>query len=208
MRSVCPRRRPRFWKVQRTRCFILETVFRLSSTLDDFCFIFVSVWDKIFYCFRNVFFALLFVLFCLTFINLCGWFCLCNFDFVEWKYLLFSLHFDCNVLFLFYDMSIWCVFCFILNFWKHFAFSRECWTLINGLKMKKVKVVICIVLLFILLSLCLCVLLGNLTITSSGHFALSFLLQCLIFICYHFRDTFSQLYFFRLYISIYLTYDK
>lgn len=124
MRSVCPRRRPRFWKVQRTRCFFLETVFRLSSTLDDFCFIFVSVWDKIFYCFRNVFFALLFVLFCLTFINLCGWFCLCNFDFVEWKYLLFSLYFDCNVLFLFYDMSIWCVFCFILNFWKHCLQSR------------------------------------------------------------------------------------
>lgn len=155
--------------------FFLETVFRLSSTLDDFCF-FASVWDKIFICFRNVFFTLLFVLLCLTFFNLCGWFCLCNFDFVEWKYLLFSLHFDCNVLFLFYDMSIWCVFCFILNFWKHFAFSRECWTLINGLKMKKVKVVICIVLLFIILSLCLCVLLGNLTITSSGHFALSFLL--------------------------------
>lgn len=40
--------------------------------------------------------------------------------------------------FLFYDMSIWCVFCVILT-WKHFAFSRECWTLINGWKWRRWK---------------------------------------------------------------------
>lgn len=40
--------------------------------------------------------------------------------------------------FLFYDMSIWCVFCFILT-WKHFAFSRERWTLINGWKWRRWK---------------------------------------------------------------------
>lgn len=115
MRSVCPRRRPRFWKVQRTRCFFSWKQYFDFPARWMTCFF---VWDKIFICFRNVFFTLLFVLLCLTFFNLCGWFCLCNFDFVEWKYLLFSLHFDCNVLFLFYDMSIWCVFLFYFKFLK------------------------------------------------------------------------------------------
>lgn len=40
--------------------------------------------------------------------------------------------------FLLYDMSIWCVFCFIFT-WKHLAFSRECWTLINGWKWRRWK---------------------------------------------------------------------
>lgn len=40
---------------------------------------------------------------------------------------------------LFYDMSIWCVFCLFFLTWKHFALSRECWTLINGWKWRRWK---------------------------------------------------------------------
>lgn len=131
-RSVC---RPRFWKVQRTRCFY-ETVFRLSSTLDDFlCLL----------CVRQVFwemfsllccFVIRFILFdalnlwvdlaCVILISSNGNIC----------YSLFTL--IVTFYFLFYDMSIWCVFCFILT-WKHFAFSRERWTLINGWKWRRWK---------------------------------------------------------------------
>lgn len=132
------------------------------------------VLDKFFL--RNVFFALLF---CYSFYFVwlsqpLGWFCLCNFDFVEWKYLLFSLHFDCNVLF--FALRYVYLVCFLFYFnLKTLCLQSRMLNSYKWLKMKKVKVVICIVLLFILLSLCVCVVLGNLTITSSGHLVLSFL---------------------------------
>lgn len=102
------------------------------------CFCFVCVRDKFL---RNIFALMfcysLFVFLCLTFQPF-GWFCLCNFDFVEWKYLLFSLHFDCNVLFSFLRY-VYLVCFLVILLWKHFAFSREYWTLINGWKWRRWK---------------------------------------------------------------------
>lgn len=97
--------------------------------------------------------------------------------------------------FCFYDMSIWGVFWVILT-WKHFAFSRECWTLINGWKWRRWKLwYASCCFSFYFPCVFVCFLLDNLTITSSGHLARSCLLQCLIFICCFYRDTFAQLYF-------------
>lgn len=113
-------------------------------------------------CVRQVFLWQMFsLMFCYSFYfawlsQPLGWFCLCNFDFVEWKYLLFSLHFDCNVLFLFLRYVY--LGCFLSYFnLKTLCLQSRMLNSYKWLKMKKVKVVICIVLLFILLSLCVCV---------------------------------------------------
>lgn len=118
----------------------LKQYFDFPARWMTFCCVLLWVLDKIFVCLRNVFFALLF---CYSFYFVwlsqpLGWFCLCNFDFVEWKYLLFSLHFDCNVLFFVLRYVYLVCFLFYL-IWKHFAFSRECWTLINGWKWRRWK---------------------------------------------------------------------
>lgn len=118
----------------------LKQYFDFPARWMTFCCVLLWVLDKIFVCLRNVFFALLF---CYSFYFVwlsqpLGWFCLCNFDFVEWKYLLFSLHFDCNVLFFLRYVYLVCFLFYFLT-WKHFAFSRECWTLINGWKWRRWK---------------------------------------------------------------------
>lgn len=142
-------------------------------------FVLVWVWQVLEKCCCSFFFALLLCFFYSLFsvwhsaFGLTFSLCLCNFDFVEWKYLLFSLHFDCNVFFLLrYVFFVFSV--FILS-WKHVAFSRECWTLINGWKWRRWKLwyASCC---FSFHFPCVCVffLLDNLTITSSVHRTLSF----------------------------------
>lgn len=135
----------------------LKQYFDFPARWMTFCCVLLWVLDKIFVCLRNVFFALLF---CYSFYFVwlsqpLGWFCLCNFDFVEWKYLLFSLHFDCNVLF-FFTICLFGVFSILFNL-KTLCLQSRMLNSYKWLKMKKVKVVICIMLLFILLSLCVCV---------------------------------------------------
>lgn len=195
-RSVCPRRcRPRFWKVQRTRCFSLWNSISTFQHIEwhfAFCVCVrqVFLWQmfSFLWCFVIRFILLdslnLWVDFaCVILISSNGNIC----------YSLFTL--IVTFYFCFYDMSIWGVFWVILT-WKHFAFSRECWTLINGWKWRRWKLwYASCCFSFYFPCVFVCFLLDNLTITSSGHLALSCLLQCLIFICCFYRDTFAQLYF-------------
>lgn len=102
----------------------------LLCVLDKF-----FLFEKCFLCFV----ALLFVCYFVWLSQPLGWFCLCNFDFVEWKYLLFSLHFDCNVLFFFVLRYVYLV-CFLFYFnLKTLCLQSRMLNSYKWLKMKKVK---------------------------------------------------------------------
>lgn len=129
-----------------------------------FCYSLFSVWLSAF--------GLLFLVFaCVILISSNGNIC----------YSLFTL-----IVTLCFAVCLFCVFSVFSLIWKHFTFSRECWTLINGCKWRRWKLWYA--------SCCFsfyfpCVLLGNLTITSSGHFALSLFCFNVWFSFVAFRDT-------------------